>query len=84
MTLPDLHDLEIAGVHALRGDPQALAAAAAAAKLRFYSSDLAGAREIIRRDLHRAQWAAQSALTRQGVPSRLPARECAGRAVAAR
>ena len=42
MTLPDLHDLEIAGVHALHGDPQALAAAAHAAKLRFHSTDLSG------------------------------------------
>ena len=42
MSLPDLHDLEIAGVHALRGDPQALAAAAHAAKLRFHSTDLTG------------------------------------------
>jgi Barstar (barnase inhibitor) len=42
MNLPDLHDLEIAGVHVLRGDPQALAGAAAAAKLRFHSTDLAG------------------------------------------
>ena len=42
MNIPDLHDLEIAGVHALRGEPQALAAATAAAKLRFYATDLAG------------------------------------------
>jgi hypothetical protein len=42
MNLPDLHDLEIAGVHALHGDPHALAAAAAAAKQRFHSADLAG------------------------------------------
>jgi hypothetical protein len=42
MSLPDLHDLEIAGVHALHGDPQALAAAAHAAKLRFHSTDLSG------------------------------------------
>jgi RNAse (barnase) inhibitor barstar len=42
MNLPDLHDLEIAGVHALRGDPHALAAAAHAAKLRFHSTDLKG------------------------------------------
>jgi len=42
MNLPDLHDLEIAGVHTLRGDTQTLAAATAAAKLRFYSTDLAG------------------------------------------
>ena len=42
MNLPDLHDLEIAGVHTLRGDTQTLAAAAASAKLRFHSTDLAG------------------------------------------
>ena len=42
MNIPDLHDLEISGVHSLRGDPQALAAATAAAKLRFYATDLAG------------------------------------------
>ena len=42
MNLPDLHDLEIAGVHTLRGDPNALAAAATAAKLRFHSIDLTG------------------------------------------
>lgn len=40
MKLPDLHDLEISGVHAWHGDAQALAAAAAAAKLRFLSADL--------------------------------------------
>jgi len=42
MNLPDLHDLEIAGVHSLHGDPHALAAAAHAAKLRFHSTDLKG------------------------------------------
>ena len=41
MNLPDLHDLEIAGVHALHGDGHALAAAAGAAKLRFLTADLA-------------------------------------------
>jgi hypothetical protein len=40
MKLPDLHDLEIAGVHVWQGDAQALAAAAAAAKLRFFAADL--------------------------------------------
>ena len=42
MNLPDLHDLEIAGVHSLHGDRHALAAAAHAAKLRFHSTDLKG------------------------------------------
>jgi hypothetical protein len=42
MTLPDLHDLEISGVHAWHGDVHALAAAAAAAKMRFLGADLAG------------------------------------------
>ena len=42
MNLPDLHDLEIAGVHALHGDVHALAGAAAAAKLRFLTADLKG------------------------------------------
>ena len=40
MKLPDLHDLEISGVHAWQGDTSALAAAAAAAKLRVYAADL--------------------------------------------
>ena len=40
MKLPDLHDLEIAGVHAWQGDPHTLAAAAAAAKLRMVLADL--------------------------------------------
>jgi RNAse (barnase) inhibitor barstar len=40
MNLPDLHDLEIAGVHALHGDGHALASAATAAKLRFLTADL--------------------------------------------
>ena len=40
MKLPDLHDLEIAGVHAWHGDTHALAAAATAAKLRFLAADL--------------------------------------------
>ena len=42
MKLPDLHDLEIAGVHTLQSDPHALAVAAAAAKLRFLATDLHG------------------------------------------
>jgi RNAse (barnase) inhibitor barstar len=40
MKLPDLDDLEMAGVHAWRGDAGALASAASAAKLRFLSADL--------------------------------------------
>ena len=40
MKLPDLHDLEIAGVHAWEGDPKALAAATATAKLRLFAADL--------------------------------------------
>jgi len=42
MNLPDLHDLDIAGVHVLHGDVHALAAAAGAAKLRFVAADLKG------------------------------------------
>ena len=42
MKLPDLHDLEISGVHAWHGDLRALAAAAAAAKLRFLPADIKG------------------------------------------
>ena len=42
MKLPDLDDLEIAGVHAWQGDAHALAAAATAAKLRFLAADLKG------------------------------------------
>ena len=42
MKLPDLQDLEIAGVHAWHGDVKALAAAASAAKLRFAATDLSG------------------------------------------
>jgi Barstar (barnase inhibitor) len=42
MKVPDLHDLETAGVHAWTGDTSPLAAAAAAAKLRFFSADLKG------------------------------------------
>ena len=40
MKVPDLHDLEIAGVHAWQGDMHSLAAAAGAAKLRFVAADL--------------------------------------------
>jgi hypothetical protein len=40
MNVPDLHDLETAGVSAWSGDAHALSAAAAAAKLRFISADL--------------------------------------------
>ena len=42
MNVPDLHDLEISGVHTWRGDPHVLAAAAAAAKLRFLPAELKG------------------------------------------
>ncbi len=40
MKVPDLHDLELSGVHAWTGDSHAIAAAAAAAKLRVYAADL--------------------------------------------
>jgi RNAse (barnase) inhibitor barstar len=40
MKLPDLHDLEISGVHAWHGDAHALAAAATGAKMRFLAADL--------------------------------------------
>ena len=42
MKIPDLHDLETAGVHAWSGDPHTLSTAAAAAKLRFFAADLKG------------------------------------------
>jgi len=42
MKIPDLHDLELSGVHAWSGDVQPLAAAAAAAKLRHFAADLKG------------------------------------------
>ncbi len=42
MKLPDLHDTELAGVHAWRGEAQVLASAAAAAKLKLYAADLSG------------------------------------------
>lgn len=47
MNVPDLHDLEISGVHAWHGEAHALAAAAAAAKLRFLSADLSGVRSKV-------------------------------------
>jgi RNAse (barnase) inhibitor barstar len=40
MKLPDLEDLEMAGVHAWKGDIGAVAAAAAAGKFTFHSADL--------------------------------------------
>jgi RNAse (barnase) inhibitor barstar len=40
MKVPDLSDLELSGVHAWSGDPQPIATAAAATKLRLYSADL--------------------------------------------
>lgn len=42
MKLPDLNDLEVAGVHAWSGNAQTLSAAATAAKLRYFSADLKG------------------------------------------
>jgi len=42
MKLPDLHDTELAGVHAWHGDPQALRSASTQAKLKFRSVDLHG------------------------------------------
>ena len=41
MKLPDLHDTELAGVHAWHGDQHALRAAASAAKLVFSAVNLA-------------------------------------------
>lgn len=40
MKLPDLHDLEISGLHEWPGDGHTLAAAAGAAKLRYFAADL--------------------------------------------
>jgi RNAse (barnase) inhibitor barstar len=40
MKLPDLDDLEMAGVHSWKGDPGALATAAAATRLAFRSASL--------------------------------------------
>ena len=42
MKVPELHDLELSGVHAWSGDVHALAAAAAAAKLGYFVVDLKG------------------------------------------
>ena len=42
MKVPDLHDLELSGVHAWTGDAHPLAAAAAAAKLKHFTADLKG------------------------------------------
>jgi hypothetical protein len=42
MKVPDLHDLEQAGVHAWTGDPAALAAAANANGLKYLVADLQG------------------------------------------
>jgi hypothetical protein len=42
MRLPDLHDLDAAGVHERHGDAAHLAAAAREAKLRFHVADLKG------------------------------------------
>jgi hypothetical protein len=43
MKLPDLHDTELAGVHAWHGDAQALRTAATAAKLRLSTVNLGSA-----------------------------------------
>ena len=40
MKLPDLHDLEMAGVHSWKGDTATVASAASAAKFRYHSADL--------------------------------------------
>ncbi len=40
MKIPDLDDLELAGVHSWKGDAGALAAAAAAGKFSFHAADL--------------------------------------------
>jgi hypothetical protein len=40
MKMPDLDDLEMAGVHAWKGEPHALSTAAAAAKFQFHAADL--------------------------------------------
>jgi hypothetical protein len=40
MKVPELHDLEMSGVHAWSGDTHPLANAAAAAKLKYFSADL--------------------------------------------
>lgn len=41
MKLPDLHDTELAGVHAWRGDAHTLQAAASAAKFKLHAANLA-------------------------------------------
>ena len=40
MKVPDLNDLEIAGVHAWHGDMQALGSAVNAAKMRLLAADV--------------------------------------------
>ena len=40
MKVPDLHDLELAGVHGWKGDMHPVVTAAAAAKLRCHAADL--------------------------------------------
>jgi RNAse (barnase) inhibitor barstar len=40
MKIPDLHDLELSGVHVLSGDAHPVHAAATAAKLKYFSADL--------------------------------------------
>ena len=42
MKVPELHDLELSGVHAWTGDTHPVAAAAAAAKLKYFAADLKG------------------------------------------
>ena len=42
MKVPDLHDLELSGVHAWTGDAHPLTAAASAAKFKHFSADLKG------------------------------------------
>ena len=43
MRVPELHDLELSGVHAWSGDTHPLATAAAAAKLKYFAADLKAA-----------------------------------------
>ena len=40
MKLPDLDDLDMAGVHAWKGDPNSLAVAATTGRFRFHAADL--------------------------------------------
>jgi hypothetical protein len=42
MKTPELHDLEMSGVHAWSGDTHSLATATASAKLRYFAADLRG------------------------------------------